>query len=48
MLIVIIYFKVRGFKQDSVPYVMKVIITHIAIECGIVNPNVYWFLNGFD
>ena len=43
---VIINFKVRGVKQGSVPYMMKVILTHIPIESGVVDPNVYWFLNG--
>ena len=41
MPIVIINFKVRGVKQDSVPYMTKVILTHIPIECGVVDPNVY-------
>ena len=45
MPIFITNFKVRGVKQDSVPYMMKVILTHIPIECGVVDPNVYWFLN---
>ena len=44
MLIVIIKCKVRGVKQDSVPYMMKVILTHIPIECGVLDPNVYRFL----
>ena len=22
------------------------LLTHIPIECGIVDPNVYWFING--
>ena len=30
-----------GVKQDSVTYIMKVILTHIPIECGVVDPNVY-------
>ena len=41
MPIVIINFKVRGVEQDSVPYMMKVILTHIPIECGVVDPKVY-------
>ena len=47
MLIIITNFKVRGFEQDSVLYLMKVILTHIPFVCGIVDPYVYWFLNGF-
>ena len=39
--IVIINFKVRGVKQDSVPYMMKVILTQIPIEFGAVDLNVY-------
>ena len=46
MPIVIINFKVKGVKQDYIPYMMKVILTHIPIECGVVDPNVYRFLNG--
>ena len=38
---VITNFKVRGDEQDAVPYIMKVILTHIPIECGVVDPNVY-------
>ena len=34
MPIFIINFKVRGVKHDSVPYVMKVILTHIPIDFG--------------
>ena len=41
MPIVITKFKARGVKQDSVPYIMKVILTQIPIECGVVHPNVY-------
>ena len=41
MPIVLIDFKVRGVTQGSVPYKMKVILTHIPIECGVVDPNVY-------
>ena len=43
MPIVIINFKVSSVKQDSVPYMMKVILTHIPIKGGVVDPNVYWF-----
>ena len=46
MPIIITNFKVRGVEQDSVPYMMKVILTHIPIECGVVDPNVYRCLNG--
>ena len=41
MPIVIINFKVRGAKWDSVQYMMMVILTHIPIKCGVVDPNVY-------
>ena len=36
MPIIIINSKLRGAEQDSVPYMMKVILTHISVECGIV------------
>ena len=29
--------KLRGAEQDSVPYMMKVVLTHIPVECGVVN-----------
>ena len=45
MPIIITNFKVRGVEQDSVPCMM-VILTHIHIKCGVVDPNVYRFLNG--
>ena len=35
--IVITNFKVTGVEQDSVPYMMKVILTHIPIECGVID-----------
>ena len=41
MPIVITNFKVRSVKQDSVLYMMKIILIHIPIECGAVDPNVY-------
>ena len=41
MHIVITNFKVRGVKQDSVPYIVKIILIHIPTECGVVDPNVY-------
>ena len=46
MPIVITIFKVQDVKQDSVPYMMKILLTHIHIECGVVDLNVYWFRNG--
>ena len=46
MPITIINSKFRGAEQDSVPYMMKVILTHIPVECGVVDPHVYRFLNG--
>ena len=41
MLIVITNFKVRCVKQDSVPYMMKIILIYISVKCGVVDPNVY-------
>ena len=41
MPIVILNFKVRGVKQNSVPHMMKVRLTHIPIEHGVIDPNVY-------
>ena len=41
MSIVITNFMVKGVEQDSVPYMMKAILTHIPIESGVVDPNVY-------
>ena len=41
MPIVITNVKVRVVRQDSVPCVMKVILTHIPTECGVGDPNVY-------
>ena len=46
MPIIIINSKLRGAEQDSVPYMMKVILTHIPGECGVVDPYEYRFLNG--
>ena len=34
--IVITNFKVRGVKKDSVPYMMKIILTHISISVGLL------------
>ena len=36
MPIVITNFKVRGVKQDSVQYMMMVVVTHIPIECRLL------------
>ena len=36
MPIVITNFKVRGVKWNSVPYMMKVILTHIPIHVGLL------------
>ena len=41
MPIVITNFEIRGVKHDSVPCMMKIILTNILIECGVVDPNVY-------
>ena len=46
MPIIIVNSKLRGAEQDSVPYMMKVILTHIPVECGVVDPYVNRFLNG--
>ena len=46
MPIIIINPKLRGAKQDSVPRVVKVIFTHIPVECGVFGPYVHRFLNG--
>ena len=43
---IIINFKLRGAEQDSVPCMMNVVLTHIAVECGVVDPYVYRFING--
>ena len=37
---VITNFEVRGVKQDSVPYMVKIILIPIPIECGVVDPNI--------
>ena len=42
MPIIIINCKLRGAEQDSVPYMMKVILIHILV----VDPYVYKFCNG--
>ena len=46
MPIIITNFKLKGVEQDYVPYMMKVILTHIPIESEVVGPYVYRFLNG--
>ena len=46
MPIVIINSKLRGAEQDSVPYMMKVVLTHIPVECGVANFYLYRLLNG--
>ena len=33
-------------RSGSVPYMMKVILTHIPAECRVVDHYVYRFLNG--
>ena len=38
MPIIITNFKARDVEQDSAPYMMNVILTHIPIECGVVGP----------
>ena len=47
MPITITNFKLRGVEQDSVPYMMKIILTHILVECEVDDPYVYRFVNGF-
>ena len=46
MPIVIINSKLMGAEQNSVPYMMKVILTNILVQCGVVDSYVYRFLNG--
>ena len=48
MPIIIINSRFRGVEQDSVLYVMKFILTHIPLECGVVDPYIDRFLNGSD
>ena len=38
---IIINVEVRGVEQDSAPYMMKIVPTHIPIECGVVSLDVY-------
>ena len=35
-----LYFKARGVKKDSVPYMVKVELTNIPIKCGIAYTDV--------
>ena len=35
-----VYFKFRGVKKDSVPYMKEIVLTYIPIKYGIVYPNV--------
>ena len=35
-----------GAEQDYVPYMVKVILTHIPVECGVVDPYVDRFIYG--
>ena len=44
MPIIITNSKLRGAEQDSVQNMM-VILTHIPVKCGVVDPYVYRFLN---
>ena len=46
MPIIIVNSKLRGAKQDFVPYMVKVILTHIPDDCGVVDPYLDGFLNG--
>ena len=40
MPVIIINSKPRDAEKDSVPYMMKVILTHIPVECRVVDPYV--------
>ena len=46
MPIFIINSEYRVAEQDFVPYMMKVILTHIPVECGVDDPYADRFLNG--
>ena len=39
------YFKIRGTKEDPITYVIKMELTYIHFECGIIDPDVNRFLN---
>ena len=43
MPIIITNSKLRCAEEDSVPYMMKVILIYIPVECGVVDPYVYRF-----
>ena len=38
--------KFWGAKTDSVPYIVNVILTHIPVQCGDVDPYVDRFFDG--
>ena len=44
--IIIINSKLRGAEQDSVPYIMEVVLNSIPVECEAVDPCEYRILNG--
>ena len=46
MHIIITNSKLRGIEQNSVPYMMKVILTNTPVECWVVDLYVYRFFNG--
>ena len=46
MPIIITNSKLRGAEQDSFPYMIMIVLAHIPVECGVVDPYVYRFLNG--
>ena len=48
MPIMFVNFKFCGAKQDSAPYMVYVILTHIPFECGVIDPYVDRFFDGFD
>ena len=35
-----VYFKARGVKKVSVPYMLEVELTNIPVKCGVVYPDV--------
>ena len=40
---IVINLKVSGVGQDSVPYMMEIILTHITVKCGVVDLDEYRF-----
>ena len=42
----IINSKLKNARQDSVPYIVKVILTHILVGCRVVDPYGDGLLNG--